>query len=156
MRHGPAGNRGDVEDDFHRPLTKAGTEQTASAAKGLRAISVKPDALLSSPLTRALQTAEIVAKELGLKVSIVDALAAGATPGEILEAIRERDGDVLIVGHDPDFSALVSYLLAGETQTFMDFSKSGIVALRFKQKPEHAAGSLLWYMRRKQLASLSK
>jgi len=157
MRHGPAGNRGDVPDDFQRPLTKQGIEQTECAAKGLKKLGVEPVVVLTSPLTRALQTAEIAAREVtpARPPEVANELASGATPGEILKAVRKKDGDVMIVGHDPDFSALISYLLAGDSRPFTDFSKSGVMALRFGGKPEHGGGRLLWYMRRKQLARLA-
>jgi phosphohistidine phosphatase len=158
MRHGPAGNHGVTGDDFLRPLTAKGAEQTSRAAKGLKALGVAPGAVLTSPLARALQTAELTAAELtpGKAPEVVDGLASGANPGEILKVVRGREGDLAIVGHDPDFSALISYVLAGETQPFIDFSKGGVVALRFTGQPERGAATLLWYMRRKQLASLAK
>lgn len=156
MRHGPAAERASTGADFDRPLTSAGVEQTSAAARGLKRLGVKRVAILSSPLVRARQTAELVAAELppGEPPEIVDALASGAAPGEILKAIRGRDGDLLLVGHDPDFSALVTYLLSGATQPFIDFAKSGVLALDFHGGPESGSGELLWYLRRKHLALL--
>lgn len=156
MRHGPAAERGSVASDFDRPLTNSGVEQTAAAARGLKRLGLKQVAILSSPLLRARQTAEFVAAEIqpGEPPDVIDVLASGATPGEILKAIRGRDGDLLLVGHDPDFSALVTYLLTGATQPFIDFAKSGVVALNFRGAPESGSGELLWYLRRKHLALL--
>lgn len=156
MRHGPAGERGDWPNDFERPLTAEGKAETAQVALGLKRLRVKPASIVTSPLTRACQTAELVAAELTPDVApaVADALASGATPGEIVKALRRFDGDVLIAGHDPDFSALFGYLLAGETKPFVDFSKSGVAAIEFRERPERAAGTLLWYLRRRQLALL--
>ncbi|MBV8083252.1 MAG: phosphohistidine phosphatase SixA [Chloroflexi bacterium] len=156
MRHGPAGERGDWPNDFERPLTAEGKAETTQVAAGLKRLKVKPGIILTSPLTRARQTAELVADALtpGVGPTTCDALASGATPGELLKALRAYDGDVLIAGHDPDFSALFTYLLTGETRPFVDFSKSGVGAFDFGDRPERAAGTLLWYLRRRQLALL--
>ena len=158
MRHGPAGNRGDVDDDFQRPLTSDGRKETALVARGLKRLRIGPVTLVSSPLARSRQTAELVARELtpGEPPQIADGLASGATPGEILRAARSHPGDVLICGHDPDFSALLSYLLTGSTNPFVDFSKSGVAAIEFAAEPKRASGSLLWYLRRRQLVLLGE
>lgn len=157
MRHGPAGERGASANDFERPLTADGQAETAQAAAGLKRLKVKPAAILTSPLTRARQTAELVAASLtpDIPPTVSDALASGATPGEIVKAVRSFDGDLLIAGHDPDFSALFTYLLTGESRPFVDFSKSGVAAFEFRDRPERGAGTLLWYLRRRQLALLS-
>jgi phosphohistidine phosphatase len=156
MRHGPAGERSDSPNDFERPLTANGQAETAKAAEGLKRLKVKPAVVLTSPLTRARQTAEIAAAALtpGVEPTLSAALASGAAPGEIMKVLRTFDGDILIAGHDPDFSALFSYLLTGEARPFVDFSKSGVAAFEFRDRPERAAGTLLWYLRRRQLALL--
>ena len=111
--------------------------------------------ILSSPLKRALQTAEIVAEELtGGELQVVDALASGAAPADIVKALEQQAGDIMIVGHDPDFSALIGCLLVGIEKPFIDFSKSGVVALEFDGTPTQSGGVLLWYLRRGQLAQL--
>ena len=155
MRHGPAGNRGDMPNDGERPLTGEGKQETRQAARGLKALKVKPRVILSSPLKRACQTAEIAAEELtGGKLQVVEALASGAAPADIVNALQLQTDDAMIVGHDPDFSVLISCLLAGIEKPFLDFSKSGVVALEFDGAPKPSGGVLLWYLRRGQLAQL--
>ena len=154
MRHGPAGQHGSAPNDFERPLTAKGREQTAAAVKALRRLGVEPDQILSSPLTRCAQTAELASAELGPPVEAIDALASGAEPGVILAAVRQREGTLLLVGHDPDLTRLVSYLLSG-ARPFVDFSKGGVVALESHGAPEVGSCTLLWYMRRRQLALLA-
>jgi phosphohistidine phosphatase len=156
MRHGPAGQRGSTPGDFERPLTPKGRESTAAAARGLRRLGIGPAHVISSPLTRCLQTAELVATELsdGRTPEAMEALAPGAQPGAILAAVRNLEGSVLLVGHDPDFSRLVSYLLAADARPFLDLSKGGVVALDSHGPPEPGSCTLLWYLRRKQLALL--
>jgi phosphohistidine phosphatase len=155
MRHGPAGEHGSYANDFERPLTDKGREQTAAAARGLARMGVAPARIVSSPLTRALQTAQLAAAELrgGKPPEVVDALAAGATPGEILKALRQWPDETLLVGHEPDLGRLVSYVLGGQ-RPFVDFAKGGVVALETKGPPEAGSCTLLWYLRRKHLSLL--
>src|SRR5438874_1199583 len=109
MRHGPAAKRGSGVDEFSRPLTPEGEQQTAAAARGLARLGLADVLILTSPLTRALRTAELVA--LGLTPDrpprVLDALAAGSSPGEIRKVLKPFETDLLIVGHDPDLSLLV-------------------------------------------------
>jgi len=156
MRHGPAEDRGHGVPEFDRQLTPNGREQTAAAVRGLAGLGLKPAQIISSPLVRCMQTAELVATELagGQPPEPVDALAAGASPGEILQAIRQRPDGLLLVGHDPDLGRLVCYLLGGGSEAFIDFSKGGVIALESKGQPQAGSCHLLWYLRRKQLAQL--
>ena len=156
MRHGPAAQSSPDGTDRTRPLTDKGRDQTAAAMRGLRRLGVQPVAIFSSPLLRATQTAEIVAHELSAELTIADDLAAGATPDAIIRAAKKPKGDILLVGHDPDFSAAVSYLLTGDTRTAIDFARSGVVAIEFEAAPRRAGGTLLWYLRRGQLALLGE
>jgi phosphohistidine phosphatase len=159
MRHGPAEDRSEAVAEFDRQLTAKGREQTAAAARGLSKLGVQPAAILSSPLVRCAQTAELATAALanGSSARAVDALAAGASPGEMLKVIRQHaSADVMVVGHDPDVSRLVSYLLDGGSQPFVSFSKGGVVALEARGRPEAEGCRLLWYLRRKQLAALAE
>lgn len=157
MRHGPAEERSAAVAEVDRKLTPKGRDQTAAAARGMAKLGVKPEHVLTSPLVRCAQTAELACAALGkqLQPTAVDSLAAGAAPGEMLKAVRQHEGDVLLVGHDPDVSRLVSYLLSGSSQPFINFSKGGVAAIEAQGVPEPEACRLLWYLRRKQLAELS-
>ncbi|HVA24968.1 MAG TPA: histidine phosphatase family protein [Chloroflexota bacterium] len=156
MRHGPAEDRGHGVAEFDRQLTPKGRDQTAAAARGLARLGLNASQIISSPLLRCLETAELAAAALasGQPPEPVDALAAGASPGAILQAIRYRPDGLLLVGHDPDLSQLVSYLLSSEPAPFIDFSKGGVVALESNGAPQAGSCRLLWYLRRKQLAQL--
>src|SRR5579883_404071 len=157
MRHGPAEDRSEAVSEFDRQLTAKGREQTGAAARGLAKFRVQLGAIVTSPLVRCMQTAELVAAELtaGREPEAVDALAAGASPGEMLKVIRAHaEADLMVVGHDPDVSRLVSCLLGGVSQPFVSFSKGGVAALEARGAPEPGACRLLWYLRRKQLALL--
>lgn len=125
LRHGRAGARETwTGDDRARPLTDDGRERTVAAARGLAALGVRPDVILTSPYTRAAQTAELTAKTLAGMASKADrvgevteepALAAGATLEQVALALAERAelGDVMLVGHEPDLSGVIGALIGG-------------------------------------------
>jgi len=114
LRHADAGDplawTGADED---RPLSAKGERQAERVARHLEAIGADPDAIISSPKLRAFQTAEAVAKRLGRKVVLSDRLTGGLDV-ESLGALLAEAGEParpLLVGHDPDFSWLVSALV---------------------------------------------
>lgn len=94
FRHGPA------EDEEPRPLTKKGRRKVREAAKNLRDLEIRR--IVTSPLPRALQTAEILSDVLGLPMAVDDRLKPG---GPLL-----RENGVVLVGHEPDLSAAVRKL----------------------------------------------
>jgi phosphohistidine phosphatase len=119
MRHGPALDRDDCnEDDALRPLSKPGIEKTRAAARGLKYLGARPQVLATSPLTRAVQTAQIVEEELGAPLEVWPELALLVEEDVDLEPIRARlDASsstcILLVGHEPGCSRLLSLLLCG-------------------------------------------
>ena len=108
LRHGEAedGSGGDAE----RRLTEKGERQALAAGMALRELGVEVDACLASPKVRARDTARIAAEVLGVPVEETEALRGG--PFDALELAAGR-GDVLLVGHEPDFSAVVGRLTGG-------------------------------------------
>jgi phosphohistidine phosphatase len=134
LRHGiavPYGTPGVPEDD--RPLTRKGEERMKEIGRGLAAIGLEVDRIVSSPLPRALRTAEIVAIELDLadRLETSDILSAGSDVMAIRDWLRTRtDERLMIVGHDPAFSDLVGLLVLGETGRLpLELKKGGIAAL---------------------------
>lgn len=123
LRHGIAAERGaDYPDDTLRPLTDRGRDKTRRCARGLLALGIDFDLVLASPLVRARETAEIVLHELALpdnRLQITRALEPGAPPADTLRAIPAAAGaldpafTVLLVGHEPSLSHVVSWLLCG-------------------------------------------
>ncbi len=118
VRHGRAESRETWEgDDGDRPLTPAGRRAMAREAETFAALGVHPDVILTSPLARARETAEVVAGRLGLEASLSDEprLAPGFGPAHLREILAERPeaGGVMLVGHEPDFSATIGALVGG-------------------------------------------
>jgi len=102
------------EPDHLRPLTSAGREAAKHRARELAATSI--DAIVSSPLLRARQTAEAIASATGARVEVDDRLGPGATAAELRAAVDGRGEAVVTVGHQPDCSEIVLELTGREVR----------------------------------------
>jgi phosphohistidine phosphatase len=120
LRHGDAEDT--APDDASRRLTEKGEGQARAAGAALAAIGVKLDACLSSPKTRALQTAQLACEALGIEVEQSEALRGGDFDLEQLTAGR---GEVLLVGHEPDFSRAIQIATGGR----VELKKGGLAGL---------------------------
>jgi phosphohistidine phosphatase len=134
LRHGIAvdpGTPGITDDE--RPLTPKGEKRMRQIACGLRALDLKLDRIVTSPLVRARETAEIVARELNLRNSleIANALQTGSSASTVKRWLRDRPEErLMIVGHNPTLSDLISLLVIGSEQPLIcDLKKGGIAAL---------------------------
>jgi phosphohistidine phosphatase len=119
LRHGDAA---DGSPDAERPLTEKGEEQARNAGKALKKLGVNIDACLASPKVRAADTAKLACEALDIDVQLEPKLAGGPFQAEELAAGL---GDVLLVGHDPDFSAAVH----GMTGAQVRMKKGGIAGV---------------------------
>ncbi|HKT38507.1 MAG TPA: phosphohistidine phosphatase SixA [Ktedonobacterales bacterium] len=167
MRHGLAGNRDTwTGNDSLRPLTEKGERRTREAAAGLKLLAPAIDTLVTSPLVRARQTAEIVADALHLPLAEQEALSPGfglAQLAGLLTIYTEARG-LMLFGHDPDFSALIGRLIVSRGEAQVVMKKGACCALDLPDEtpdPDLAsrqlAGSatLLWLMTAKQLALMA-
>jgi phosphohistidine phosphatase len=111
LRHGEAA---DGSPDAERPLTKKGEEQARAAGRALKGLGVRPSACLTSPRVRAADTASLACEELGLEPQLEPKLAGGPFDPEALAA--GLGDDVLLVGHDPDFSMAVHSLTGAQVR----------------------------------------
>jgi phosphohistidine phosphatase len=134
VRHGIAvapGTPGIPEDE--RPLTPKGEKRMKQIARGLCKLDLKLDRIVTSPLPRARTTAEIVAAALDCRASLEtsNALLAGAAAASIQRWLRQRtEARLMIVGHNPGFSDLISLLVLGAAAPLVcDLKKGGIAAL---------------------------
>jgi phosphohistidine phosphatase len=151
----PHGTPGFTDDE--RPLTPKGEKRFRKAARGLAAIVERPQALLSSPLPRALQTAEIAAAAWGeVEVTVEPAFAHGNID-EQLDAFAGYPGDAVVaaVGHEPHMSTLLARLLGGGEQERLEFRKGGAAMIDVAGAP-HEGGRLVWYIRPRILRALAK
>jgi phosphohistidine phosphatase len=124
LRHGDAEDSppGGEGGDAARRLTAKGEDQAAAAGRALARIQAKIDTCLSSPKARALQTAEIACRELGIEVDTTDDLAGGDFDPEAVAAER---GETLLVGHEPDFSRAIGTATGGDVK----LKKGGLAAI---------------------------
>jgi phosphohistidine phosphatase len=134
----------DGSGDAGRPLTEEGILKMREAARGIKRLGVQLDVLLSSPLLRARQTAEIVAETLKIDVQIEDRLACGCTLID-LQPILEAHGSaqrIMVVGHEPDFSTLIGDLTGGS----MVMMKKGALARVDLDVNDERDGELIWLL----------
>lgn len=133
MRHGPAEDDAPSGHDFDRALTSSGRERVARVAQALDHKGEAPRVILSSPLVRALQTAELVAQfcKPDEPVRVRREIAPGGDlRGLLMEIARSGQKRVMLVGHEPDLSELVAGLLP---QGFpRAFDKAMVVGLRIE------------------------
>ena len=111
LRHGDAA---DGSPDAERPLTQKGEAQSRAAGRALKRLGVRPSACLTSPKLRAADTARIACEELGVEPQHEPKLAGGPFDPEALAA--GLGDDVLLVGHDPDFSMAVHSLTGAQVR----------------------------------------
>jgi phosphohistidine phosphatase len=133
MRHGIAIDREDPDcpPDPERYLTPKGIQRTRAAARGLRALRVKPTALLTSPFVRAVQTGEIVCEVLGLdpkQLRSTDVLKPEAKPARLAEELGKLNGEVVCFGHAPNLDEFVAHALKA-TAPFTALKKSGVACV---------------------------
>jgi phosphohistidine phosphatase len=147
VRHGKAGHHSMAADDDERELTDAGVAALEAAAPVWRRLNLRPDLVISSPLPRALRTAELVLSGLGMSDDPVvdDRLRPGAQWNDLARAMAAHPDArrVMFVGHEPDLSGAVS-LLTGAASVRM--RKGGIACVEFPGVPEPGAGELAWLL----------
>ena len=149
LRHGIAEERRPGLDDTERALTAEGREKLRAVLKLAVAAGMTPDVIISSPLVRAMQTAEIAAKVLKSKKDVLrtSGLAPRATPEETWDELRTQAnrGEILIVGHEPHLGRLAALLL-GAPALRVDFKKGGIVRVRIDRVVSAPRGELEWML----------
>jgi phosphohistidine phosphatase len=164
LRHGLAGQHGDpkYKDDSLRPLTAQGQEKTHRAALGMQALGLTFDAVFSSPYLRARQTAETVSRVYKIKKSEIHLTDHLLPPASIEGLLREIHGhfpkskNVLLVGHEPHLTEMISHLLKSDTHLPIDFKKGGLCCLTLEGPLAKGNAVLNWLLTSGQLGILAK
>src|ERR1700757_1332729 len=139
LRHGEADWPVWTKPDDERPLTDFGKKEVRQVAKFLNRLKVKPDLVVTSPLPRASQTAEVAAEQLKTKLRQDEALEPGFGISELRSVLtRHRSKVLMLVGHEPDFTSVISAL----TGASLKLSKAGVALIDIN--PETEEGKLLW------------
>jgi phosphohistidine phosphatase len=160
FRHGIAQDRAEPDGppDAERALTPKGIRRTRRAAVGLAALDVAPDVILTSPLLRARQTAEIAARALGcddLRES--PALAIGSRVDgvfDLLAGLADR-GAVLCVGHAPQLDLFLVRALGAHGAGLAPLRKAGAACVLFED-PAPGKGRLAWFLEPRALRRLGR
>lgn len=135
-------------DDSLRPLTKKGIKRIHQVAKYMRKLKFKVDYILSSPAIRAFDTARVVRKEFQLdkeRLLTTQSLLTEANPGPVIAEIAKITDceNLLIVGHEPFLSTLVSHLICGNPMSSFQLKKSGFCYLTVESLNEDPKATLM-------------
>jgi len=154
LRHGIAVEPGTpgFEHDSDRPLIPKGERRLRSAAAAMAKLELSFDLILSSPFIRAKQTAEIVAGESKLKkrIEFFDGLVPGANSKALIHALNELQPEpesVLLVGHEPYLSRLISLLVSGDADAAaIEMKKGGLCKLEIGELCHGRCAQLAWLL----------
>ena len=139
LRHGEADWPNWKKSDDERPLTKRGKKEMHEVGKFLKRIKAQPDLIVTSPLPRASQTAEIAAEHLDLKCVEDKLLAPGFGRQELERILKKYPADgLMVVGHEPDFTHTIEQLTGGA----LKLSKGGVALVELGRSWRN--GRLLW------------
>ncbi len=129
LRHADAENM--AASDFVRNLTPKGLEQAAKVGRFCKVHGLVPDKILTSPLNRARQTADIVGKALGAEPIVQDWLACGMGIETLLKELSAQGEveSILVVGHEPDFSSVISELIGASEGGGVLVTKASLTAI---------------------------
>lgn len=159
FRHGIAVDREDWEGaDAERPLTPKGVHRTRQASAGLRKLDIAPGILLSSPFTRAFETAQLLREGLRISqdIQLCDELLPDSPPDKLLVLLNTFPPDVCVVcvGHEPHLSDAAGLMLFGQPINRLYLKKAGAAFIRFDAAPRQAQGTLEWWLTPSQVRGL--
>ena len=149
IRHGVAAERGEnFPDDTKRPLTNEGVQKLRKEAKAFVALDITFDVILTSPLVRTRQTAEIVAAAFRNQPPIVNmaSLAPGSTHNAIIEELskQHRRHRIAMVGHEPGIGELAGRLIG--LRRPLEFKKGAVCRIDVAALPPTGPGQLRWFL----------
>jgi phosphohistidine phosphatase len=161
LRHGRAYARSPKwRPDSKRPLTAEGEKKMFEGARGMQRLGLNFNLVLTSPYLRALRTAEIAAEVLQSRKMIeTRALISEADPRAIVEEINQKHStakEIVLVGHEPFTSRLISVLLTGQETMSIDLKKGGLCKLSAAKLQFGSCACLHWLMTPRQLSRLGR
>ena len=144
--------------ESERPLTKEGVQKTHKAVAGLKKLGIQPTHLLSSPYTRALETAKITATtfKLGAPIQICEELLYHRPPTDLFPVLAKlpKDSCVICVGHEPHLGQTAAMMVFGMPAETLSLKKAGACGVTFDGKPQAGRGRLQWWLTPAQLRQL--
>ncbi|SRR5712692_6802430 len=159
IRHGLAEERGDAwPDDAKRPLTEEGILRMRKSVRGLARLGVSCDVVVTSPLVRARQTAEIVAAGLSPRPSLVNAesLSPDGTFAAVIADLEKhtRKTRIALVGHEPSIGELAARLIG--SRHAIEFKKGAVCRIDLEALPPSGPGDLRWLLTPKIMRAIRK
>ncbi len=145
LRHASAGQRlANAKKDEKRGLDKDGVEQCGYVGRGLAALGVQAEVIVSSPLKRATQTAALVGNEMGYegKVVVDSALRQQASFSDFQKMLEKyaRQDSMMVVGHNPNLSEFLGRVIADSGEAVIDLKKGAVAKVEMRRN----SGSLSW------------
>jgi phosphohistidine phosphatase len=144
-------------DDASRNLTKDGRKKMARAAEGLAKITPTVDLIATSPLIRAVQTGEIIAKTYdGTRTVQIAALSPRKPPANLIEWLNAHppDSTVALVGHEPHLGTVIGWLTTGLQESFVVLKKGGAALIEVETPVAPGRGKLHWLLKPSELRKL--
>jgi len=162
LRHGIAVEPGSpgYAKDADRPLTPEGERKLRQVAQAMEALELSFDLILSSPYLRVRQTAESVAEGLKARkrLELTDSLTPGGSTKKLIELLNRLEPSpesVLLVGHEPYLSGLISLLVSGKEAFAVTMKKGGLCKLSIESLQHGRCASLDWLLTPKQMALMA-
>jgi phosphohistidine phosphatase len=147
-------------DDDLRPLTAEGRAEQRAASRAMKKMGIKFDFLVTSPLLRARETAELVAKGYRWTEApqLAEELGHEYSVGAVVKLLAKfpPDSAVALVGHEPDLSDLAASLISKNCDVHIAVKKSGVVGIEFDGQAEAAKGTLLYHLKPSHLRKLGE
>jgi len=158
LRHGEAGQRLAMGDD-ERPLTVAGLEEVDAVAKGMKALKLDFDQIITSPIRRSRETAAVVAKSLG-NGKMVETWSELKPEGSRIELYKKlsklkQNHLVLLVGHEPYLSTMIGEIISGSSNCKVSLKKAGLAKIYIMTFTPKVSGELRWLLTPKQMKKIA-
>jgi phosphohistidine phosphatase len=149
----------DGSSDSERPLTREGEKKMRRIARAMGALDLRIDLILTSPLVRARQSAHIVAEQFGLEKSLESTsfLEPGQSLEKLVSLVQRRSkhaASIVLVGHEPALSTLISVLISGDASVSVALKKGGLCKLQADAFHYGRCASLQWLMTPRQLLQI--
>lgn len=155
LRHGDAALGG---SDSERPLSPEGITEAECVSRAFRVLNLSITAILSSPLVRAQQTAEIIAKQFpAISVQVFEHILPTSDPQNLFRELRSfpRDGRILLVSHEPFISHCIASLVGGNGESKISIKKGSLACVEVGSPVQRGAGILLWILLNEQMKLMS-
>ncbi len=160
IRHGIAVDREDYANDGDRTLTPKGRTKTQAVAQQLKQLNLQFDEILTSPLVRAYQTAEILlAQDLAPQLTVFESLAPQGSFSNWLIWLKEWQQlgyeSLILVGHEPDLSQWAELLVWGDAKGAIALKKAGMIGITIPDNVDPIGNSTLFWLTPPRLLTLT-